>query len=94
MTNKAPGDNPITDNIIHGRRSYPLRLEKLIIQLNELNPDIMNSLKWESLKWEKKEHVEEATVLLKGLVDNNGNQSICLQLIDEYKSKTTKGINS
>ncbi len=87
MPNGKPGDNPITDTMIHGMHPFPPDLEKLIIELQKLAPYIFNSLEWEPFKWEQGKHLNEAKELIESLIKNYGDPTAHKTLIDAYKQK-------
>ena len=44
--NEKKGDDPILDITIHSIHPFPNDLEKLVIELNKLNPGIFNDLEY------------------------------------------------
>lgn len=87
MPNGKPGDNPITDTVIHGMHPFPPDLEGLIFQLHKLAPQIFNALEWEPFKWEQGKHLNEAKELVGSLIRNYGDPAIYKTLIEAYKKK-------
>jgi hypothetical protein len=83
-----PGDHPVTDTIVYGKHPYPPNLEKLVIELYKLDSQAFNVLEWEPFKWKKGEHISEAMVLLRGLIENHGNPIVRRELITDYGKKT------
>ena len=90
MPNGKPHDNPISDITIHGMHPFPSELEALVLRLHKMNPMIINDLEWAPFDWEKGEYIEEAKILLKGLIDNHGDPDACHKLLTEYKDKYCK----
>lgn len=65
MANGKPQDHPVTDTVIHGLHPFPPDLEDSVRQVHTRNPGVFNDLG---------NHVAEARVLLKGLLEHHGHR--------------------
>lgn len=90
MPNGKPHDNPISDIIIHGLHPFPEDLEILIKKLYQINSEIFNKLELAPFDWERGKYISEAKILLRKLIEHNGNPNIYNKLIDEYNTEVKK----
>ena len=91
MPNGKPHDHPITDTVLHGLHPFPPDIEELVRQIHAKDPAVFNHLQWASFEWEKGNHLAEARVLLKGLLEHHGNPEMCRQLVRVYEAATERG---
>ena len=85
MANGKTDDHPVTDTVTHGLHPFPPDLEELVRQVHARNPGVFNDLGWAPFEWEKGNHLPQAKVLLKGLLEHHGQPEICRQLVRAYE---------
>ena len=90
MPNGKPGDNPVTDTVIHGLHPFSEDIEPLVIAVHTRNPGVFNDLGWCPFDWEKGLHLDSAKKLLETLLENHGDPVACRQAIQEYRLDTEK----
>lgn len=88
MPNGKPGDNPVTDTIVHGLHPFGKDIEELVIELYTRNPGVFDDLQQAPFDWEKGRFVPEAIRLLQGLLDHSDDPLICRRLLEEYWTDT------
>lgn len=72
MPNGKPGDNPITDMLIHGKHPFPSDIEEMIRRIHAINPGILHDLEWKPFDWEQGKNLEEGREELKRLLIEHG----------------------
>ncbi|MEK7364978.1 MAG: hypothetical protein AAB016_13500 [candidate division NC10 bacterium] len=88
MPNGKPGDHPVTDLIVHGRHPFPPDVEELVRTLHTLDPVVFNALEWAPFDWEQGRHLEEARILLRGLIESHGDPAARRRCLESYRSRT------
>jgi hypothetical protein len=73
MPNGKPGDNPITDTIIHGKHIFPTDIEKMIKKLHSIDPKILNQLGDQVFDWEEGKNLGNARKILSDLIKQHEN---------------------
>ncbi len=91
MANGKPHNHPVTDTVIYGLHPFPPDVEDLVRQVRARNPGVFNDLGWAPFEWEKGNHLMQARVLLKGLVEHHGHPEKCRQLVRAYEAATGTG---
>lgn len=76
MPNGKPGDNPLTDLILHGAHPFPHDVEAMLLQIDAMGK---KSGRWplgenwpfspREFDWEKGKHLDEARKLLSHLIE-------------------------
>jgi hypothetical protein len=59
MPNGKPGDNPLSDLLIHGQHPFPLDMEEMILRIHKRDPLLLDDLDWEPFHWEAGKNLEE-----------------------------------
>lgn len=68
------GDNPISDILIHNLHPLPLDMEKMIREINSINPQILHdNFSLEPFDWEQGKDLEEGRKKLKELLSKYKN---------------------
>jgi hypothetical protein len=57
MPNGKPGDNPLSDMLLHGQHPFPADMEEMVLQIHKADPSLLYDLAWETLvDWEAGEN--------------------------------------
>lgn len=74
--NGKPGDNPLTDLVVHGQHPFPSDIEELLLRIDELG---RRPGRWplgenwpyspSEFDWEKGEGLDEGRILLRHLIE-------------------------
>jgi hypothetical protein len=68
MPNGKPGDNPITDLMVHGMHPFPPDIEDKIRELAKRAPQELAKLGWEPFEWGEGKKLDEARTKLDALL--------------------------
>ncbi len=68
MANGKPGDNPITDMLIHGKHPFPPDIEAMLREIHAIDVEALWSLEWAPFDWEKGEKLDEARERLRAIL--------------------------
>ena len=71
MPNGKPGDNPITDLLVHGRHPFPPDIEAMILEIVKLDSSkTFDGFGWKPFDWEEGKDLDEARELLGKTLQN------------------------
>lgn len=72
MPNGNPGDNPITDLLLHGFHPFPPDVEDMVRRLHAIAPQAVLDLGLQPFDWQVGRNLEEGRQVLKELLERRG----------------------
>lgn len=72
MANGRPGDNPLSDLMLHGQHPFPADIEAMLRRLYALDPKLLRQFDGVVFDWERGQGLAEGRQALRALLTLHG----------------------